>query len=110
MQDEEQRLKILDFGLAKWRQELLETGLSELPGWPRVRLHYAYEFEQADRKRLVVLVTDRTIGMAEAMRSTRSMDYAISAIVMQLQRGEDGKERSMDVESPAAVAVRKLKT
>ncbi len=31
MQDEERRLKILDFGLAKWRQELLEAGLSELP-------------------------------------------------------------------------------
>ena len=31
MQDEEGRLKILDFGLAKWRQEILEAGLSELP-------------------------------------------------------------------------------
>ncbi len=31
MQDEEGRLKILDFGLAKWRQELLEAGRSELP-------------------------------------------------------------------------------
>ncbi len=31
MQDEVGRLKILDFGLAKWRQELLEAGLSELP-------------------------------------------------------------------------------
>ena len=31
MQDEERRLKILDFGLAKWRQEILEAGLSELP-------------------------------------------------------------------------------
>ena len=31
MQDEERRLKILDFDLAKWRQELLEAGLSELP-------------------------------------------------------------------------------
>ena len=31
MQDEERRLKILDFGLAKWRQELLEAGRSELP-------------------------------------------------------------------------------
>ncbi len=31
MQDEERRLKILDFGLAKWRQEIREAGLSELP-------------------------------------------------------------------------------
>ena len=31
MKDEERRLKILDFGLAKWRKELLEAGLSELP-------------------------------------------------------------------------------
>ena len=31
MQDEERRLKTLDFGLAKWRQEIREAGLSELP-------------------------------------------------------------------------------
>ena len=31
MQDEERRLKILDFGLAKWRPKILEAGLSELP-------------------------------------------------------------------------------
>ena len=31
MQDQERRLKILDFGLVKWRQELLEAGRSELP-------------------------------------------------------------------------------
>ena len=58
--------------------------------WPSTRLHYAYEFEKADGKRLVVLVAERTIGMAEAMRSTRSMDYQISAIVMELQKGENG--------------------
>ena len=61
-------------------------------GWPSVRLHYAYEFPQPDGKRIVVLVTDRNIGMAEAMRSTRSTDYEISAVVMELQKGEDGKE------------------
>lgn len=66
-----------------------QTGAG-MRGWPSTRLHYAYEFEKADGKRLVVLVAERTIGMAEAMRSTRSMDYQISAIVMELQKGENG--------------------
>ncbi|MGH9323185.1 MAG: hypothetical protein ACRD21_02510 [Vicinamibacteria bacterium] len=61
-------------------------------GWPSVRLHYAYQFQQPDGKRVVVLVTDRNMTMAERARSGRSTDYDVSAIVMELQRGEDGKE------------------
>jgi hypothetical protein len=64
-----------------------------MKGWPSVRLHYAYQFVQPDGKRIVVLVTDRNIGMAEMMRSTRSTDYEVSGIVMELQKGEDGKEQ-----------------
>ncbi|HXV59455.1 MAG TPA: hypothetical protein VEK15_02090 [Vicinamibacteria bacterium] len=62
-------------------------------GWPSVRLHYAYQFSQPDGKRVVVLVTDRNIGMAEAVRSGRSTEYEVSGIVMELQKGEDGKEK-----------------
>ncbi len=62
-------------------------------GWPSTRLHYAYQFAQPDGKRIVVLVTDRNMGTAEVMRNTRSTDYEISAIMMELQKGEDGKEK-----------------
>ena len=61
-------------------------------GWPSVRLHYAYQFPQQDGKRVVILVTDRNIGMAEAMRNDKSVEYEISALVMELQKNEDGKE------------------
>ncbi len=68
-----------------------QTGAG-MRGWPSVRLHYAYQFPQPDGKRIVVLVTDRNISMAEAMRSSRSLDYEVSGIVMELEKGEDGKE------------------
>lgn len=68
-----------------------QTGAG-MRGWPSVRLHYAREFPQPDGKRVVILVTDRNISMAEAMRNTRSTDYEVSAVVMELQKGEDGKE------------------
>lgn len=69
-----------------------QTGAG-MRGWPSVRLHYAYQFAQPDGKRVVVVVTDRNIGMAEAMRSTRSTEYEVSGIVMELEKGEDGKEK-----------------
>ena len=68
-----------------------QTGAG-MRGWPSVRLHYAYQFPQPDGKRVIVLVTDRNIGMAEAMSSSRSTDYEVSGLVMELAKGEDGKE------------------
>ena len=62
-------------------------------GWPSVRLHYAYQFPQPDGKRIVVLVTDRNITMAEAMSAGRSTEYEVSGLIMELQKGEDGKEK-----------------
>ena len=50
-------------------------------------------FPQPDGKRIVVLVTDRNMSMAEVMRNNRSKEYDISAIVMDLQQGEDGREK-----------------
>jgi hypothetical protein len=64
-----------------------------MKGWPSVRLHYAYQFPQPDGKRIVVIVTDRNIGMAEAMSASRSTDYEVSAIMMELAKGEEGKEK-----------------
>ena len=69
-----------------------QTGAG-MKGWPSVRLHYAYQFPQPDGKRIVVLVTDRNIGMAEAMAGGRSTEYEVSGIVMELAKGEDGKEK-----------------
>ncbi len=69
-----------------------QTGAG-MRGWPSVRLHYAYQFPQPDGKRIIVLVTDRNIGMAEAMSMSRSTDYEVSGLIMELAKGEDGKEK-----------------
>jgi len=69
-----------------------QTGAG-MRGWPSVRLHYAYQFAQPDGKRVIVLVTDRNIGMAEAMSMGRSTDYQVSGLIMELAKGEDGKEK-----------------
>ena len=61
-------------------------------GRPSVRLHYAYQFPQPDGSRIVVLVTDRNMSMAEVMGGGRSTDYEVSGLVMQLKKNEDGKE------------------
>jgi hypothetical protein len=73
-----------------------QTGAG-MRGWPSVRIRYAHEFPQPDGKRVIVLVTDRTITMAEARRGGRSLDYEISALVMELEKGEDGKEEGQGV-------------
>jgi hypothetical protein len=69
-----------------------QTGAG-MRGWPSVRLHYAYQFPQPDGKRVIVLVTDRNIGMAEAMSMGRSTDYQVSGLMMELEKGPDGKEK-----------------
>jgi hypothetical protein len=55
-----------------------------MKGWPSVRLHYAHQAQQ-DGKRIVVLVTDRNMTMAERASGGRSVDYDISALVMELE-------------------------
>jgi len=58
-------------------------------GQPSSRLHYAYEFNE-EGKRTVVLVTDRTMRIGEV--GTRSAEYDVSAIVMELtQEGDEEK-------------------
>ncbi len=94
---EEERKLLID-SLAKDGQEktidLLrkqkETGFARtqtgagMRGWPSVRLHYAHQAQQ-DGKRIVVLVTDRNMSMAEAASGGRSVEYDVSAIVMELE-------------------------
>jgi hypothetical protein len=57
-------------------------------GMPSARLHYAYEFNEGG-KRTVVLMTDRTLRMGELWGSTRSMEYDVSAIVMEFTKEGD---------------------
>ena len=66
-------------------------------GLPSSRLHYAYEFNQ-EGKRTVVLVTDRTMRIGEV--GTRSAEYDVSAIVMELTQ-EGDEEKGQGVFYPA---------
>jgi len=61
-------------------------------GQPSVRTYYAYEFPKPDGSRTLVLVTNRTLGFLEVMRAGRSTEYDISAVVLEMKTGEDGKE------------------
>ena len=85
--DQEETVKLL--------RKQPETGFvrsqSGVGRYPSVRLHYAYQF-QLEGKRRVVLVTDRPIGMGEAMRNPRSTEYDISAVIMEFYQ-EDGKDK-----------------
>ena len=94
---EEERKLLIDT-LAKDGQEKMidllrkqkETGFARtqsgagMKGWPSVRLHYAHQAQQ-DGKRVVVLVTDRNMTMAERSSGGRSVDYDVSALVMELE-------------------------
>jgi hypothetical protein len=99
---EEERKLLIDALVQKGTEEAVkllrdqkETGFvrtqSGVGRYPSVRLHYAYQF-QLEGKRRVVLVTDRPIGMAEAMRNPRSTEYDISAVIMEFYQ-EDGKDK-----------------
>ena len=57
-------------------------------GMTRATLRYAYQFEN-EGKRTVVLVTDRTMRFGEVFRNTRTTDYDVSAIVMELAKEGD---------------------
>jgi hypothetical protein len=104
----EEERKLLVDSLAKDGQEktvdLLrkqkETGFARtqsgagMKGWPSVRLHYAHQTQQ-DGKRVVVLVTDRNMTMAERASGGRSVDYDVSALVMVLEPVE-GDEKLLE--------------
>ena len=104
----EEERKLLVDSLAKDGQEktvdLLrkqkETGFARtqsgagMKGWPSVRLHYAHQ-TQKDGKRVVVLVTDRNMTMAERASGGRSVDYDVSALVMVLEPVE-GDEKLIE--------------
>jgi hypothetical protein len=61
-----------------------------MKGWPSLRIHYAHQVER-DGKRVVVLVTDRNVGIAEQMSQPRSVDYDVTAVVMEMKPAGDEK-------------------
>ena len=101
----EEERKLLVDSLAKDGQEktidLLrkqkETGFARtqtgagMKGWPSVRLHYAHQAVQ-DGKRVVVLVAERNMTMAERTSGGRSVDYDVSALVMELEPVQGDKK------------------
>ena len=73
-----------------------ETGFVRVTGrgagrtrFPSVRLHYARDI-RIDGKRIIRLATDRPIGMAEAVRNPRTMDYTFSLIELRLDEKNEG--------------------
>lgn len=58
--------------------------------FPSTRLHYAFESEEKG-ERHIVLVTDRYIGMREAMSNDRSMEYDTTVLMMQFPTTGDQK-------------------
>lgn len=67
-----------------------ETGFLRLPNTMGYRLYYAYQTKK-DNKRRIVLSTDRPVSMAEAWRNGRSMDYATTMVVLDLDENNKGE-------------------
>jgi serine/threonine protein kinase/Tol biopolymer transport system component len=89
MQDVEGRLKILDFGLAKWRQELGGAGISELP-------------TQLRTQEGLIVGTMAYMSPEQAEGKTidqRSDNFSLGVILYELATGE----RPFRGDSPAAV-------
>lgn len=66
---------------------------------PSTRLRYSREINEGG-KRTVVLVTDRTMGFREVANRSRSSQYDVSAIVMELTK-EGDEEKGQGVFLPA---------
>jgi hypothetical protein len=67
-----------------------ETGFLRLPNTLGYRLYYAYQTKK-DNKRRIVLSTDRPVSMPEAWRNGRSMDYATTMVVLDLDENNKGE-------------------
>jgi hypothetical protein len=76
-------------GLFKVLTKMPSVGYIRIPQTTAWTLHYAYQFPQEDGGRVIIIGTDRKVGMREAASSTRSMDYPFELIQMKLDK--DGK-------------------
>ncbi len=81
-QGQEAMIKILE------KQQ--ETGFLRLPNTLGYRLYYAHQFQDGKNRR-IVLATDRPVSMAEAWRSGRSLDYAMTLVQLQLDENNIGE-------------------
>ena len=100
---DEERNELITTLVEKGPKELIkvlrdqeETGFVRVTGrgagrtrFPSVRLHFARDI-RIDGKRIIRLATDRPIGMAEAMRNPRTMDYTFSLIELRLDEKNEG--------------------
>jgi hypothetical protein len=72
-----------DQGLYKYLGKQEEKAFVSLPGTLGYQMRYAYQTE-SEGKRVIVLATDRPIGMGEVMRDTDSQRDNISLVFLEL--------------------------
>jgi hypothetical protein len=77
--------------LFKVLTKLPKVGYIRVPQTTAWNLHYAYQWPQDDGGRIIVIATDRKVGMREAASSYRSMDYPFELIQMKLDKEGRGE-------------------
>ena len=60
-------------------------GSVKLPNTLAYDMKYAFQFEDEDKRR-IVLATDRPLGFIEFARASRSLDYNVSLVVLELDK------------------------
>ncbi len=66
-------------------QDQSEKGYVREPNTLGYKMRYAFSFEDEDKRR-VVLATDRPLGFLELGRGSRSLDYNVSMVVLEINR------------------------
>ncbi len=71
-------------------RELPVVGYIASPGSLRYDLHFARQRSEAEGGRMVFLMTDRYIGMWEAVNRPRTIEYPFTLIQLQLDKDGEG--------------------
>lgn len=71
-------------------QKTPRVGYFRLPNTRGYDLHYARQFPMDEGGRRVIIATDRYIGVREATRNDRSMDYPFTLIELRLNKDGEG--------------------
>lgn len=92
-----EREKLIAAFVEKGPKELLNQlqktpriGYFRLPNTRGYDLHYARQFPMDEGGRRVIIATDRYIGVREATRNGRSMDYPFTLIELRLNKDGEG--------------------
>lgn len=91
--DRDRLLAALDKGqdaLLRELQKMPAVGYIRTPTSLRYDLHFAREIPQPEGGRMVVVATDRPIGMWEAVNQPRSIQYPFTLIQLKLDRDGTG--------------------